>query len=212
MNQCVDCGGQVIGLHICPPPLQLRPPGVVVVPGDPAVLRAQLDAAILQIDTLKKEEQDTRNQYTALKHSSYSRISKLEEDLDRANESVTLLLGKLRDQIMMVIKDWGEAFAKHGFILNPGLTPEQNAKEWADKTQEKARLLGEVVSAWKEQKAAVEANGPSGEFREDDLRAERVSIAKKRLELVLDAVLTPEAKSNAPIPHGQPGHDHLDCM
>jgi chromosome segregation ATPase len=89
----------------------------------------------LQIDELKKEEQDTRNQYTALKHSAASRISELEACLGRANENVSLLLGKLRDQLDGIVKDWGEAFAKHGFILHPGLTPEQNAAEWKAQMQ-----------------------------------------------------------------------------
>lgn len=34
MNQCVDCGQQIIGLHICPSrqPLTLKEPGIVVTP------------------------------------------------------------------------------------------------------------------------------------------------------------------------------------
>ncbi len=64
-----------------------------------------------------------------------ARISELEGDLGRANETVSLLLGKLRDQLDGIIKDWGEAFAKHGFILHRGLTPEQNAAEWRAQIQ-----------------------------------------------------------------------------
>jgi hypothetical protein len=37
-----------------------------------------IEALELQIDELKKEEQDTRNQYTALKHSAGDRVAELE--------------------------------------------------------------------------------------------------------------------------------------
>lgn len=43
-------------------------------------IRKERDALLLQIDALKKEEQDTRNQYTAFKHSAGSRITELEEE------------------------------------------------------------------------------------------------------------------------------------
>lgn len=62
------------------------------------------------------------------------------------------------------------------------------------KTDATDRLISEIVDAWKEQKAVEAANVPSGEFKEDDLRGGRVSAAKKRLALALDAVLTPEIK------------------
>lgn len=70
----------------------------------------------------------------------------------------------------------------------------------ADRMLAAERLISDIASAWKEQKSAVAANVPSGEFREDDLRAEHVSVAKKRLEAALDPILTPEVKRSVPVP------------
>lgn len=41
MNQCIDCGGQIVGLHICPTPLSLKPPGVIIRPDDCSALVAE---------------------------------------------------------------------------------------------------------------------------------------------------------------------------
>lgn len=74
-------------------------------------------------------------------------IEELKGDLGRANENVSLLMGKLRDQLDSIIKDWKEAFEKHGFTLHLGLTAEQNAAEWAEKAKAQAGLNDEYRGA-----------------------------------------------------------------
>lgn len=49
--------------------------------------------------------------------------------------------------------------------------------------------IGEVGLAWTELKAAEAANVPSGEFGEDDLRGDRVRVAKDKLNLALDGII-----------------------
>lgn len=68
------------------------------------------------------------------------------------------------------------------------------AQRLGQKVMDAELLIGEVAAAWKEQKSAVEANVPSGEFGEDDLRGDRVLRAKKQLVLALDAILTPKVQ------------------
>lgn len=56
---------------------------------------------------------------------------------------------QLRLKHESLISYYVEGLAKHGFILHPGLTPEQNAAEWAAKVQETNRLINEVIAAAK---------------------------------------------------------------
>jgi hypothetical protein len=51
-------------------------------------LTAERDALLLRVDELKKEEQDTRNQYTALKHSAGDRVAELEGKFEEAREII----------------------------------------------------------------------------------------------------------------------------
>lgn len=64
----------------------------------------------------------------------------------------------------------------------------ETAKAYLDEfhgNKELKQLVREVVAAWREESAALEANVPSGEFREDEIRGDRVSRAKERLEMSL---------------------------
>src|SRR5260370_849750 len=46
--------------------------------------------------------------------------------------------------------------------------------------------LDSILFCWSELKAATEANVPSGEFREDDERGERVRVCELNLRMALD--------------------------
>lgn len=66
-------------------------------------------------------------------------------------DSALLLNGELEQRLLHlpdeILNHWIEGFRKHGFHLHRGLTPERNAKEWADKIQEKDRLNSELAEA-----------------------------------------------------------------
>lgn len=50
------------------------------------------------------------------------------------------------------LKYWSDGFLKYGFYLHPGLTPEENAAEWAKRFDNASQLLSQVKAlyAWAE--------------------------------------------------------------
>lgn len=56
----------------------------------------------------------------------------------------------LRLKYESLLSHFREGFGKHGFHLHPGLTPEENAKEWADERDRQLRLNRDLQQLFSE--------------------------------------------------------------